>query len=594
MLPAISLLRMPNPPAHPPAAHLLPVSITRALISVSDKTDLVPFARALASRGVEIISTGGTARALAEAGIPVTPIDQVTGFPEIMDGRVKTLHPMVHGGLLAVRDNPEHAAAMQRHGIRPIDLVCINLYPFEQTIARGGVRQSEAVEQIDIGGPSMIRSAAKNFQWVTVVTAPSQYDRVVGELEAHGSATTIALRSELAAAAFGRTSEYDAAIASYLARASGIAFPHVLRLGYIKAEELRYGENPHQTAALYRDPASTGQSIVAAVVGGGQLHGKQLSYNNINDAAAALEVVKALNHLGSLRTPSPVHSPGDETPAPIGACIVKHTNPCGAAMGATALQAVELAIAGDPLAAYGGILAINGPLDAAAAERLCQKDVFMEVVVAPSFDPEALEMLRQRWSQVRLLAVGPQPPLGVGGARKLEYRSIPGGMLAQDRDLRIPTPQQWTHAAGPPPSAAQLAQATFLEVVTRALTSNAVAIGGSSEVRQAGSEHSASAGAGPDHLSAGVGASLFGAGAGQMDRLSACRLAIQKAGPRARSAIAFSDAFFPFDDGPRLLIEAGVKMICHPGGSKRDQETFELCTQHGITCMVTWVRHFRH
>jgi phosphoribosylaminoimidazolecarboxamide formyltransferase / IMP cyclohydrolase len=554
------------------------VQITRALLSVSDKTDLIPFARALAARGVEIISTGGTARAIAEAGIPVTPIDQLTGFPEIMDGRVKTLHPRVHGGLLAVRDNPEHAAAMAQHGIKPIDLVCINLYPFEQTIARaGGVEQREAVEQIDIGGPSMIRSAAKNFQWVAVVTSPSQYDRVVSELESGRGATTLTLRAELAAAAFGRTSEYDAAIASYLSRASGISFPHMLRLGYVKSAELRYGENPHQSGALYRDPSATGQTIVGAVAAGGQLHGKELSYNNINDAAAALEVAKALAWLDESALRNPDRDPGDSSiPSTIGACIVKHTNPCGAAIALDARAAVELAIAGDPLAAYGGILALNATLDESVADRLCQKDVFMEVIVAPAFTPAALDMLRARWTQVRLLEVGPAQRRVQGSGRKIEYRSVPGGMLAQDRDLRTPAPEQWIHAAGPRPSQAQLAQAAFLEVVVRAITSNAIAIGGSGGPGGAG------------------GVRLFGAGAGQVDRLTACRIAMDKAGPRAAGAIAFSDAFFPFPDGPQLLASAGVQMICHPGGSKRDQDTFNLCNERGITCMVTGIRHFRH
>jgi phosphoribosylaminoimidazolecarboxamide formyltransferase/IMP cyclohydrolase len=409
------------------------VPIHRALLSVSDKTDLLPFARALASRQVEIISTGGTAKALADAGIPVTPIDQVTGFPEIMDGRVKTLHPLVHGGLLGLRDDPEHAAAMQRHGIKPIDLVCVNLYPFEQTIAKPGIDQREAIEQIDIGGPSMIRSASKNFAWVTVVTSPAQYDRVVQELGANSGATTLKTRAELAAAAFGRTSEYDATIASYLSRSSAIAFPHILRLGYIKAEELRYGENPHQEAALYRDPASTGPTIVNAR----QLHGKELSYNNINDAAAALELVKALARL------APDHA---------GACVIKHTNPCGASLvpgGAAATQAVDLAIAGDPVAAYGGILALNTNVDLPAAQRMTQKDMFLEVVVAPGFDQAALEVLRARWTGVRLLAVGDRAP---SAARKLEYRSVPGGMLVQDRDVVAPDPGRWKYAAGPAPT----------------------------------------------------------------------------------------------------------------------------------------------
>lgn len=536
------------------------VPIRRALISVSDKTDLVPFARGLAARGVEIISTGGTAKALTEAGVKVTPIDQLTGFPEIMGGRVKTLHPAVHGGLLALRDDPDHAAAMQKHGIRPIDLVCINLYPFEKTIAQPGVEQREAIEQIDIGGPSMIRSAAKNFPWVTVITSPTAYDRVAAEMNANDGATTLRLRSELAAAAFGRTSEYDAAIASYLSRSSGIAFPHVLRLGYVKAEELRYGENPHQEAALYRDPASTGPTVVNAR----QLHGKQLSYNNINDAAAALELPKSLRRLD---------------PSRAGAAVIKHTNPCGAALasaGGGCREAVDLAIAGDPLAAYGGILAVNTTLDTAAAERICREDVFMEVIVAPEFDPEALEMLRSRWTGVRLLATGSR---AASASRKLEYRSVPGGMLVQDRDVPSPAPDRWTHAAGPRPTAIQLAAAAFLEVVVRFVGSNAIVIGG-------GPEGGAPVPGGPVRL--------LGAGGGQVDRVTACRIAVEKAGAKARGAIAFGDAFFPFPDGPQILVDAGVSVIVHPGGSKRDQETFDLCNARGVACMVTGVRHFKH
>ncbi len=529
--------------------------IRRALISVSDKTDLVPFARGLASRGVEIISTGGTAKALADAEIPVIPIDRVTGFPEMMGGRVKTLHPLVHGGLLGLRDDPEHQAAMQKHGIKPIDLVCISLYPFEQTIANAGIDQREAIEQIDIGGPSMIRSAAKNFEWVVVVTGAAQYDRVIGEISQNGGQTGRRLRAELAAAAFGRTSEYDATIASYLSRSSGIAFPHVLRLGYIKADELRYGENPHQEAALYRDPASTGPTIVGAR----QLHGKQLSYNNINDAAAALELALSLKRLD---------------PSRIGACVIKHTNPCGAGIfpagGPEACRrAVGLALAGDPLAAYGGILAVNAVLDKGAAERLCSADVFMEVIVAPDFEPDALEMLRGRWTGVRLLAVGDRAP---SPTRKVDYRSVPGGMLVQDRDTALPSTGKWELAAGPAPSAAQLAIGGFLDVVVKFVGSNAIVIGG----EDAG------------------GVRLFGMGSGQVDRMTACRLAVTKAGARAKGAVAAGDAFFPFPDGPAVLIDAGVNMIVQPGGSKRDGETFSLCQNRGVTCMTTGVRHFKH
>lgn len=526
------------------------VPIRRALLSVSDKTDLVPFARALVEHGATIISTGGTAKALAAAGIEVTPIDRVTGFPEIMDGRVKTLHPAVHGGLLGLRDDPEHAAAMRTHGITSIDLVCINLYPFESTVSREGVTEREAIEQIDIGGPSMIRSAAKNHEWVTTVTSASQYDRVVSELRENAGSTTRRTRANLAAAAFSRTGEYDAAIAAYLGKASSGPFPPLLHLSYAKVDDLRYGENPHQEAALYRDPASVGPTVVSAR----QLHGKPLSYNNINDAAAALELVKTLGRLD---------------PGRAGAAVIKHTNPCGAALAVTTTEAADRAIAGDPLAAYGGILALNRPLDGACAERLCRNDVFLEVIVAPEFAADALELLRRRWANVRLLAAGTRP----GAARrKLDYRSIPGGMLVQDRDTTLPAPGQWTHAAGPAPTDAQLAEAAFLEVVARFLSSNAVAVGGVDE----------------------NALRLFGAGAGQMDRVASCRIAVEKAGARARGAAAASDAFFPFADGPRVLIDAGVRTILHPGGSKRDAETFEACAAAGVTCLVTGVRHFKH
>ncbi|MFG0285270.1 MAG: bifunctional phosphoribosylaminoimidazolecarboxamide formyltransferase/IMP cyclohydrolase [Phycisphaerales bacterium JB039] len=526
------------------------VRVRRAIISVSDKTDLVPLARALVARGVEIISTGGTARALTDAGLDVTPIDSVTGFPEIMDGRVKTLHPAVHGGLLAVLDKPEHIEAMGAHGIEPIDMVCINLYPFERTIGRGDIEQAEAIEQIDIGGPSMIRSAAKNFARVTVVTDPRQYDRVVSELDEHDGATSLALRADLAGAAFSRTSEYDAAIASYLTRRAPRAFPPVLQIRYTKVDDLRYGENPHQEAALYRDPASTGPSVVGAR----QLHGRQLSYNNIADAAAALELVKALKRLA---------------PERCGCAIVKHTNPCGGALADDAAGAVDLAFAGDPVAAFGGILACHAEIDLRAARRIAHDDAFLEVVIAPRFAEDALELLQDRWKNVRLLATGDARP---STARKLEYRSIAGGMLVQDRDIRTPESRAWTLAAGPAPDEATLQAAAALMILCRGLTRNAVIVGGRE----------------------GAGVRLFGAGAGQMDRVTACRLAVDKAGPLAAGAIACSDGFFPFPDGPQILLEAGVRVIVQPGGSKRDGETVELCNARGATLLMTGVRHFRH
>ncbi len=535
------------------------VRIRRALLSVSDKRGVVELARALSGMGVELISTGGTAKALAAAGLRVTTVEEVTGFPEMMDGRVKTLHPMVHGGLLAVRDEKSHTEAMSAHGIGGIDLLCVNLYPFEQTIAREGVTRPEAVEQIDIGGPAMVRSAAKNHEWVAVVTDPSQYDALLEEMSAHGGATTRGLRRTLAGAAFARTSAYDAAITNYLSAGSeGGGFPVSLRVAMERRSVLRYGENPHQRAALYAAGALRGASVVNAE----QLHGKELSYNNINDAAAALELVRDLASAHANESAS---------------CVIKHANPCGAAVAADVRTAADLAMAGDPVAAYGGILAVSRVVDIPTADRLCQPGAFLEVILAPGFEPGALERLRDRWANVRLLAVGEIEPARAGA---VVMRSIAGGMLVQDRDAALPDVKTWTHSAGPRADEATLRAASAVWVMCKHLASNAIVIGGAD---------GASGGAG----GAG-GVRMFGAGAGQMDRVGACKVAVSKAGALARGAIAASDAFFPFADGPEVLIKAGVGVIVHPGGSKRDAETFDLCDKHGVTCLTTGVRHFRH
>lgn len=526
------------------------VPVRRALVSVSDKAGLVEFCRGLSELGVEIISTGGTASTLRGAGLPVTGIEEVTGFPEILDGRVKTLHPKVHGGLLGRRDDTSHAEQMRRHDIRPIDLVCVNLYPFEQTIARPDVTRDEAIENIDIGGPSMIRSAAKNHEHVAVVTTPGQYARVMDELRVHKGSTTIGLRESLAAEAFACTARYDGVIAAYLAKGSPAVFPALLSMTYVRAEELRYGENPHQRAALYRQAQPSGPSIAW----GEQLHGKELSYNNINDAAAALDLVLAIARA---------------RPGQIGACVIKHTNPCGAACGENLVDAVDAAIDGDPVAAFGGILSVSAAMDEATARRLIDRKLFLEVIVAPSFSVAAIDLLRAKWANLRLLAVG-EPALACEG---VELRTISGGLLAQERDVTLAPPEQFVHRAGPAPTPAMLAAGAFLEPVCRALFSNAIVIGGASGEK---------------------GVRLFGAGAGQMDRVTACGLAVGKAGDLAREAVVFSDAFFPFDDGPALLIDSGVACIVHPGGSKRDQETFDLCEKRGVTCLTTGLRHFRH
>ena len=515
---------------------------------MSDKSGLVPFAETLADRGVELVSTGGTARRLVEAGLRVRPVEDLTGFPEMMDGRVKTLHPKVHGGLLAMRDNPEHQQAMREHRIEPIDLVCVNLYPFEKTVASGEATLDDAIENIDIGGPSMLRSAAKNAAGVVVLIEPAQYRHVLEELEAHDGQTTLAFRRRCAAAAFRRTSRYDDAIASYLEHNSG-APPERLELSFGHLASLRYGENPHQSASVYRDTSDRGPSVVGAE----QLHGKALSYNNVLDASASLNLV---------------HMLAMAVPGMSSAAVVKHTNPCGAAVATSPRDAVDLAIAGDPMAAYGGILALSETVDDATAERLCDAKSFFEVIVAPAFSDDALARLQSRWKNLRLLAVG---RLGDEASGR-EFRSVPGGVLVQVRDTSRPEPASWTHAAGPKPDDGTLRAAAALECVARALSSNAVCLGG------------------PD----GSGVRLFGAGAGQMDRVAACRNAIEKAGDRASGSVAFSDAFFPFADGPELLINAGVQTIVHPGGSKRDQDTFGLCEQRGVTCLTTGTRHFRH
>lgn len=525
------------------------VPIRRALISVSDKTGVIPFARSLVSYGVEIVSTGGTARLLADAGVEVIEIEEVTGFPEMMDGRIKTLHPAVHGAILARRDDESHESVLRKHGMTPIDLVCVNLYPFERT-RRENLPRDEAIELIDIGGPAMIRSAAKNHAFVTVVTDPAQYDRVVEEMMAHDGATTLELRCELAAEAFSRTTEYDAMISAWMRGPDAAEFPSIMHIVEQRQTTLRYGENPHQEAAVYIDPAARGAGVIAARV----LHGKPLSYNNLNDASAGFELACDFARQFS----------GDA-----GAVIAKHTNPCGAAVADSLADAFDRAYRGDPLAAYGGILVVNQPIDPATAALICEGQKFFEVIVAPSFDTDACAMLGERWKNVRLLATGEIASAEADDS--IEFRSIPGGMLVQERDRALADPVSWRHVAGPPPDEQSLNCAAFVWLVAKHLKSNAIAIGDESH--------------------------LIGAGAGQMDRITAARLAVEKAGDRLAATtypIAASDGFFPFPDGPELLIDAGVLMIVQPGGSKRDQDTIDLCAERGVTLLLAGVRHFRH
>lgn len=526
------------------------VPVKRVLISVSDKSGLLPFVQLLVEGGAQIISTGGTAKAIRDAGLPVTPIEEVTGFPEMMDGRVKTLHPKIHGGLLALRDVPEHARAMQDHAITGIDLVCVNLYPFEKTVARSDVHEHEAVEQIDIGGPSMVRSGAKNHGYVAVVTDPSQYADVMQTLREHNGATTLALRRRLAAAAFARTAAYDAAIAAWLSTRPDMhqpLFPQRMTLPLQMSAELRYGENPHQRGALYLDPRSTETSVARAQ----QRHGKELSFNNLYDANGALELVKEID--------AREHA---------AAAVIKHANPCGFAVAGDLRTAFLRAYEGDPLAAFGGIVALNRKVDLATAQAIVEGQKFLEVIVAPDYEDAALQLLAERWKMVRLLATGDLPLPSQRDPAELDYKRITGGLLVQERDLAPLIPSQWKHVAGPVPSAADLLELQLAMTVAKHLKSNAVCL-----VKDA---------------------SLVGAGAGQMDRVASCRIAAEKAGQRSQGAVVGSDAFFPFRDGPDLLIKAGVRAIAQPGGSKRDEETVAACNEAKVSLVFTGSRHFRH
>ncbi len=521
------------------------ISVKRALVSVSDKTGLHEFAKALYQEfGVELISTGGTAKFLRQQGLPVKDVSELTGFPEMMDGRIKTLHPKVHGGLLAVRDNLEHRSAMDQHGIAAIDLVCINLYPFEQTISRPNVTFEEAIENIDIGGPAMVRSASKNHRYVMVVTAPEQYRQVLDELRQRGGASTEALRRQLAQKAFAHTAAYDTRIAAYLEeQGAGAGMPGSLNLVLAKKQELRYGENPHQLAALYVDRQPPEASVAYAT----QLHGKELSYINLLDADGALNTVKEFSE-----------------PA---ACIVKHTTPCGCAVGADPASAFARAFEGDPLAAFGGIVALNRPVDLATAEAITSIKVFLEVIVAPAYRADALELLRSRWKNVRLLEVGPIEPLA---ARSREYHlhRIVGGYLVQQRDLAGVDQADWKVVSSRLPTERETADLRFAWLVCKHVKSNAIAI-----------------------VKDGM---LLGAGAGQQDRVNAARIAVAKSGHRVREGIAASDAFFPFPDGPQLLLDAGVIAIIQPGGSVKDQDSIDAVNKAGAVMIFTGQRHFMH
>jgi phosphoribosylaminoimidazolecarboxamide formyltransferase/IMP cyclohydrolase len=516
--------------------------VVRALLSTHDKTGVVAFARGLAALGVELISTGGTRKALAEDGLPVREVSEVTGFPEMLDGRVKTLHPKIHAGILSIRDNPQHQAAMQEHKLSNIDLVVVNLYPFERTVARSGASDDEIIENIDVGGPAMIRAAAKNFHDVAVVTNPADYEPVLLELREQGG-TTLATRQSLAAAAFARTAAYDAAIAAYFAGRQTEPLPESLRLRFNRRQMLRYGENPHQHAAWYVEPQAHHACVATAEV----LGGKELSYNNLLDLDSALNLVREF--------------------AEPAAVVLKHNNPCGAAVGQTLEQAFERAYEGDPLSAFGGILGFNREVDEATAMRVTEPGRFIECIIAPDYSAKARDILttRPKWGgNVRLLRTGPLS----AGAKLLDYRRIDGGLLVQNRDVpaddfpaakvvtkREPTPQQ-------------RADLEFAWKVCKHVKSNAIVLAKDGQV--------------------------VGVGAGQMSRVDSVHLAACKAGERAKGSVLASDAFFPFPDNVHEAAKSGVTAIVQPGGSVKDKDSIAAADEHGLAMLFTGVRHFRH
>ncbi|WP_316572890.1 bifunctional phosphoribosylaminoimidazolecarboxamide formyltransferase/IMP cyclohydrolase [Neobacillus sp. YIM B06451] len=508
----------------------------RALISVSNKHGVVEFAAGLSKLGYEIVSTGGTKRALEQAGIQVTGVSDVTGFPEILEGRVKTLNPKIHGGLLAKLDNPSHRLQLEEHGIEPIGIVCVNLYPFRETISKPGTTVEDAIENIDIGGPSMLRAAAKNHQDVTVVIDPDDYDEVLRQLKDTGEVDGLT-RRRLAAKVFRHTAAYDALIASYLTDLAGEDSPESLTVTYELKDRLRYGENPHQRAAFYKNPLGVGGSIAEAI----QLHGKELSYNNINDANAALQLVREFIE-----------------PA---AVAVKHMNPCGVGTGETALAAFLQAYEADPVSIFGGIVAFNREVDGSAAEKLY--DIFLEIIIAPSFTDEALLVLQKK-KNLRLLTVTDRG----GSNTEKNLISIEGGLLVQDPDLLsledakivIPTKRR--------PSEEEWKALKLGWKVVKHVKSNAIVVAD--------------------------GTRTVGVGAGQMNRIGAAKIALEQAGERAAGAAMASDAFFPMDDTVEAAARAGITAIIQPGGSVRDEDSIKKADEYGIAMVFTGVRHFKH
>ena len=523
--------------------------VTRALLSVSDKSALIEFARALAGHGIELVSTGGTAKALADAGLKVRDVSELTGFPEMMDGRVKTLHPKVHGGLLAIRDNPDHTQAMKTHGIGPIDLLVVNLYPFEATIDKGAAFE-ECIENIDIGGPAMIRGAAKNHDDVAVIVEASDYQAVLDELAANKGATTLSLRRRLAAKAYARTAAYDAAISNWFAAELKLETPDFRSFGGRLIQPLRYGENPHQTAAFYRLPDKRPGVSTAR-----QLQGRELSYNNINDTDAAYECV------------------GEFDPGRSAACvIVKHANPCGVAEGVDLVTAYRKAFACDPISPFGGIIALNRTLDADTARAITE--ILTEVIIAPDATEEAIAIIGKR-RNLRLLLGGSLPDPRAAG---LTAKTVAGGFLVQSRDNAVVDDMALKTVTKRAPTDAELRDLKFAFRVAKHVKSNTIVY--AKEL------------------------ATVGIGAGQMSRVDSARIAARKAQdaalelklaePPTKGSVVASDAFFPFADGMLACIEAGATAVIQPGGSMRDDEVIKAADEHGIAMVFTGIRHFRH
>jgi phosphoribosylaminoimidazolecarboxamide formyltransferase/IMP cyclohydrolase len=534
-----------------PVKDTLPMRpIRRALLSVTDKTGLADLARVLLSFGCELVSTGGTRAALVAAGLKVRDVSDLTGFPEMLDGRVKTLHPKVHGGLLYRRDDADHMTAAAAHGIEPIDLVVVNLYAFERVSSDPSVIHERVVENIDIGGPSMLRSAAKNYRDVAVLSDPEQYADAIAELNANKGALSAATREKLAAAAFARTAAYDAAISGYFARklagvpaAGGETFPPLFAPRFVRKQGLRYGENPHQAAAFYTEPGVTHACVATAEV----LHGKELSYNNILDLDSALNLVREFAR-----------------PA---AVVLKHNNPCGAAVADTLAEAFALAYEGDPLSAFGGILGFNRAVDEATARQVVADGRFVECVIAPGYDEPALALLKSK-KNLRVLRTGRLDAPTVGPMAGLDLRRVDGGLLVQQRDKALADAASWPVKTKREPTPAERLDLAFAWTVVKHVKSNAIVLAKAGQV--------------------------VGVGAGQMSRVDSVQIAVKKAGDRARGAVLASDAFFPFRDNVDAAAAAGVSAIVQPGGSVRDADSVAACDEHGLAMVFTGVRHFRH